>query len=183
MPQGQVRPLRLRSRNAERGAGGPSARAAAYKCPTAITNGAPTMTHQALKQIAAALVTQLSTQGFENSLAYAAIKRTGRTSSGSSPPNPERAGMDEGDPRAHRTPGHDWLHIHAGGGYRHHQPAIRISGTHASIGVQTGPHVMVVGPRVRAMVGYSRTMDVADARQPYVMYPGTPYEHLMLPTK
>jgi len=49
--------------------------------------------------------------------------------------------------------------------------------------VQTGPHVMVVGPRVREMVGYSRTVDVADASQPYVMYPGTPYEHLMLPTK
>jgi hypothetical protein len=49
--------------------------------------------------------------------------------------------------------------------------------------VQTGPHVMVVGPRVREMVGYSKTVDVADASQPFVMYPGTPYEHLMLPTK
>jgi hypothetical protein len=26
-------------------------------------------------------------------------------------------------------------------------------------------------------------LDVADANQPYVMFPGTPYEHLMLPTK
>jgi len=49
--------------------------------------------------------------------------------------------------------------------------------------VQTGPHVMVVGPRVREMGGYSRTVDVADPSQPYVMFPGTPYEHLMLPTK
>ena len=49
--------------------------------------------------------------------------------------------------------------------------------------VQTGPHVMIVGPRVREMVGYPRTLDVADATQPYVMYPGTPYEHLMLPTQ
>ena len=49
--------------------------------------------------------------------------------------------------------------------------------------VQTGPHVMVVGPRVSEMVGYSRTLDVADSNQPYAMYPGTPYEHLMLPTK
>ena len=49
--------------------------------------------------------------------------------------------------------------------------------------VQTGPHVMIVGPRVREMVGYPRHVDVADASQPYVMYPGTPYEHLMLPTK
>ena len=49
--------------------------------------------------------------------------------------------------------------------------------------VQTGPHVMIVGPRVREMMGYPRNVDVADPNQPYVMYPGTPYEHLMLPTK
>jgi hypothetical protein len=49
--------------------------------------------------------------------------------------------------------------------------------------VQTGPHVMVVGPRVREMMGYPRGLDVADPSQPYVMFPGTPYEHLMLPTK
>jgi hypothetical protein len=48
--------------------------------------------------------------------------------------------------------------------------------------VQTGPHVMVVGPRVREMAGYPRTLDVADPNQPYVMFPGTPWEHLMLPT-
>jgi hypothetical protein len=49
--------------------------------------------------------------------------------------------------------------------------------------VQTGPNVMIVGPGVREMMGYSRTLDVADPSQPYVMFPGTPYEHLMLPTK
>jgi hypothetical protein len=49
--------------------------------------------------------------------------------------------------------------------------------------VQTGPHVMIVGPRVRDMPGYPRTLDVADPSQPYIMFPGTTYEHLMLPTK
>jgi hypothetical protein len=49
--------------------------------------------------------------------------------------------------------------------------------------VQTGPHVMIVGPRVREMMGYPRTLDVADPSQAYVMFPGTSYEHLMLPTK
>jgi hypothetical protein len=49
--------------------------------------------------------------------------------------------------------------------------------------VQTGPHVMIVGPRVRDMPGYPRTLDVADPSQPYAMFPGTSYEHLMLPTK
>jgi hypothetical protein len=47
--------------------------------------------------------------------------------------------------------------------------------------VQTGPHVMIVGPLVKEMPGYSRTADVADASQPNAMFPGTPYEHLMLP--
>jgi hypothetical protein len=47
--------------------------------------------------------------------------------------------------------------------------------------VQTGPHVMIVGPAVKEMTGYPRDADVADAAQPYVMFPGTPYEHLMLP--
>jgi len=47
--------------------------------------------------------------------------------------------------------------------------------------VQTGPHVMIVGPMVREMSGYPRTAEVADPTQPYVMYPGTKYEHLMLP--
>jgi hypothetical protein len=49
--------------------------------------------------------------------------------------------------------------------------------------VQTGPHVMVVGPRVREMGGYPRTVDVVDPSQPYVMYRGTPYEPVRLPTK
>jgi hypothetical protein len=47
--------------------------------------------------------------------------------------------------------------------------------------VQTGPHVMIVGPTVQEMVGCPRAADVADPTQPYVMFPGTPYEHLMLP--
>jgi hypothetical protein len=47
--------------------------------------------------------------------------------------------------------------------------------------VQTGPHVMIVGAAARDMASiYPRTMD-PDPSQAYVMYPGTPYEHLMLP--
>jgi hypothetical protein len=51
------------------------------------------MTHHELEQIVADLVTQLSTQGLENPLAFAAIERTGRTSSGSS--SPTQAGWIE----------------------------------------------------------------------------------------
>jgi hypothetical protein len=48
--------------------------------------------------------------------------------------------------------------------------------------VQTGSHVMIVGPAVKAMPGYPRTAD-ADPTKPYVMWAGSPYEHLMLPVK
>jgi hypothetical protein len=47
------------------------------------------MTHHELDQIVADLVTQLSTQGFENPVSFAAIERTGHTSSGSSSPTQE----------------------------------------------------------------------------------------------
>ena len=47
--------------------------------------------------------------------------------------------------------------------------------------VQTGPHVMIVGAGAREMASsYPRAAD-PDPSQAYVMYPGTPYEHLMLP--
>jgi len=48
--------------------------------------------------------------------------------------------------------------------------------------VQTGSHVMVVGAGARAMEGYPRTAD-PDPTKPYVMWPGTPYEHLMVPVR
>lgn len=64
-------------------------------------------------------------------------------------------------------------------GTTNHDPYQRSTHQHW---VQTGPHVMIVGPLVREMPGYPRSADVADPTQPYVMFPGTPYEHLMLPT-
>lgn len=45
--------------------------------------------------------------------------------------------------------------------------------------VQTGPHVMIVGPAVKTM-GYPMTAD-PDPTKPYVMWADTPYAHLMLP--
>jgi hypothetical protein len=45
--------------------------------------------------------------------------------------------------------------------------------------VQTGPHVMIVGPAVKTM-GYPMTAD-PDTTKPYVMWADTPYAHLMLP--
>ena len=48
--------------------------------------------------------------------------------------------------------------------------------------IDTGPHVMVVGPAVGRMAGYPRGVQ-PDTTQPYVMWPGTPYEHLMIPIR
>jgi hypothetical protein len=49
--------------------------------------------------------------------------------------------------------------------------------------IRTGSHVMIVGAEARSMMqGYPRDAK-ADPNRPYVMWPGTPYEHLMLPTK
>jgi hypothetical protein len=47
--------------------------------------------------------------------------------------------------------------------------------------VKTGPHVMVVGAK-GMMEGYPRDAK-PDTTKPYVMWPDTPYEHLMLPVK
>ena len=45
--------------------------------------------------------------------------------------------------------------------------------------VKTGPHVMILGPSVATM-GYPATLD-PDPTKPYVMWPNTPYAHLMIP--
>jgi hypothetical protein len=46
--------------------------------------------------------------------------------------------------------------------------------------VTTGPHIMMVGSPVKKMTGFPRTPD-PDPTKPYVMWSGTPYEHVMLP--
>ena len=49
--------------------------------------------------------------------------------------------------------------------------------------VKTGPHVMIVGAEAESMMqGYPRSA-TPDPAKPYVMWPGTPYEHLMLPIR
>ena len=48
--------------------------------------------------------------------------------------------------------------------------------------IQTASHVMIVGAAAKAMAGYPKIAD-ADPTKPYVMWPGSPYEHLMIPVK
>ena len=46
--------------------------------------------------------------------------------------------------------------------------------------IKTGPHVMITGAS-KLMSGYPRGPN-PDTSAPFVMWPGTPYEHLMIPT-
>ncbi|MEN0076532.1 MAG: hypothetical protein AAGC69_19255 [Paracraurococcus sp.] len=49
--------------------------------------------------------------------------------------------------------------------------------------IDTGPHLMIVGGKgVRGMAGYPRTAD-PDPTKPYMMWIGSPYEHLMIPVR
>jgi hypothetical protein len=49
--------------------------------------------------------------------------------------------------------------------------------------IKTGSHVMIVGADAKVMLeSYPRDAK-PDPSKPYVMWPGTPYEHLMLPVK
>ena len=58
--------------------------------------------------------------------------------------------------------------------------ATKLEGGKATI---TGPHVMVVGPRIKSVPGYDRTGEGANTAIPYVMWKDTPYEHLMIPIR
>jgi hypothetical protein len=48
--------------------------------------------------------------------------------------------------------------------------------------VKTGPHVMIVGADASFYDMYPKNPD-PDTSVPYVMWPGTPYQHLMIPVK
>lgn len=48
--------------------------------------------------------------------------------------------------------------------------------------VKTGPHVMIVGAEASFYDMYPKNAD-PDTAVPYVMWPGTPYQHLMIPVK
>lgn len=48
--------------------------------------------------------------------------------------------------------------------------------------VKTGPHVMIVGADPSFYDTYPKDAD-PDTSVPYVMWPGTPYQHLMVPVK
>lgn len=46
--------------------------------------------------------------------------------------------------------------------------------------VDTGPHIMILNARIAEASGYYKG-PTPDTKQPYVMFAGTPYAHLMVP--
>ena len=48
--------------------------------------------------------------------------------------------------------------------------------------IKTGPHIMIVGADSAFYDTYPKTAD-PDTTQPYVMWAGTPYQHLMAPVR
>ncbi|MBI5461845.1 MAG: hypothetical protein HY941_06640 [Gammaproteobacteria bacterium] len=48
--------------------------------------------------------------------------------------------------------------------------------------IKTGPHVMIVGADASFYDAYPKSAD-PDTSVPYVMFPGTPYQHLMAPVQ
>jgi hypothetical protein len=48
--------------------------------------------------------------------------------------------------------------------------------------INTGPHIMIAGADAAFYEAYPRSAD-PDTTVPYVMWAGTPYEHLMVPVK
>jgi hypothetical protein len=54
--------------------------------------------------------------------------------------------------------------------------------TSANHWIKTGPHIMIVGADPSFYEGYPKSAD-PDTSQPYVMWAGTPYQHLMAPVQ
>lgn len=48
--------------------------------------------------------------------------------------------------------------------------------------IKTGPHIMIVGADAAFYDSYPKAAD-PDTSIPYIMWPGTPYQHLMAPVK
>ena len=48
--------------------------------------------------------------------------------------------------------------------------------------IKTGPHVMIVGADASFYDNYPKSAD-PDTSAPYIMWPGTPYQHLMAPVR
>ncbi len=83
------------------------------------------------------------------------------------------------EPPATETPG--FIYMLAGGTDASNTDPFASKPTEGSDWVRTGPHVMIVGSE-KALKGYPSGPS-PDTAQPYVMWSGTPYAHLMIPVQ
>ena len=112
------------------------------------------------------------------------------------PDNPETPGPDPmcGDANAmewgmawigHKTPAANkvgFMYMLAGGTDASNTDPYAKEPTSANHWIKTGPHVMIVGAEPAFYDSYPKNAD-PDTSTPYVMWAGTPYQHLMAPVK
>jgi hypothetical protein len=88
------------------------------------------------------------------------------------------AWMGKTDPPAGKV---GFMYMLAGGSDSSNTDPYATAPTEGNHWVTTGPHVMIVNA-TGMMAGYPDSAD-PDTSQPYVMWPGTPYAHLMIPVE
>ena len=85
----------------------------------------------------------------------------------------------------HKTPAAGkvgFMYMLAGGTDASNTDPYATKPTAANHWVKTGPHVMIVGADPSFYAAYPKSAD-PDTSSPYVMWAGTPYQHLMAPVK
>jgi hypothetical protein len=82
---------------------------------------------------------------------------------------------------SHTTPpsGVGFVYMLAGDNGASNTDPWAMAGSPTNHWIKTGPHVMILGASVSTM-GYPMTPD-PDVTRPYVMWPNTPYAHVMIP--
>jgi len=81
------------------------------------------------------------------------------------------------------TPGKvGFMYMLAGGTDASNTDPYATKPTESNHWVKTGPHVMIVGGDASLIDSYPKNAD-PDTSTPYVMWPGTPYQHLMIPVR
>ena len=89
------------------------------------------------------------------------------------------AWMDHKDPAAGKT---GMMYMLAGGTDASNTDPYAQKPTKENHWIKTGPHIMIVGADASFYDAYPKNAD-PDTSVPYVMWSGTPYQHLMAPVK
>ncbi len=89
------------------------------------------------------------------------------------------AWMEHKDPPAGKV---GFMYMLAGGTDASNTDPYATKPTTANHWVKTGPHIMIVGADASFYDSYPKSPDPVTT-QPYVMWAGTPYQHLMAPVK